>query len=217
MMSEILTYNQMCRREGRNLQKGMVFRSPPQHSVVLMCTRDSAPYPDEYDADGYRIRYVGHDPDKAQGKDQILIKPSGAFTENGKFYMAAMAALRGIADPVPVNVYQKLLPGIWCAVGTHLLTDAWEQIEHGRRVYVFTLEPQEPVQETEVPHTRSIPSWVRKAVYIRDRGRCAICGSTHNLHFDHIIPFVKGGSSVSPKNIQLLCAKHNLSKHDRIQ
>jgi 5-methylcytosine-specific restriction endonuclease McrA len=36
-------------------------------------------------------------------------------------------------------------------------------------------------------------------------------------HFDHIIPYSKGGSSKDPKNIQLLCVRHNLSKRDRIE
>jgi len=29
--------------------------------------------------------------------------------------------------------------------------------------------------------------------------------------------FVQGGSSSTPDNIQLLCGKHNLEKHDRIE
>jgi 5-methylcytosine-specific restriction endonuclease McrA len=37
------------------------------------------------------------------------------------------------------------------------------------------------------------------------------------LHFDHIIPYSLGGSSKDAENIQLLCAKHNLEKHDAIQ
>ncbi len=43
-----------------------------------------------------------------------------------------------------------------------------------------------------------------------------MCGSNINLHFDHDIPFSKGGSSLTSKNIQLLCEKCNLKKHDKI-
>ena len=44
-------------------------------------------------------------------------------------------------------------------------------------------------------HNRKIPGEVQKEVYKRDRGKCRICGSIDNLHFDHILPFSKGGSS----------------------
>lgn len=63
--------------------------------------------------------------------------------------------------------------------------------------------------------TRHIPQHIKQAVWQRDQGRCAQCGSTNYLEFDHIIPFVKGGAS-SFNNVQLLCRKCNLSKGDRI-
>jgi 5-methylcytosine-specific restriction endonuclease McrA len=62
-----------------------------------------------------------------------------------------------------------------------------------------------------------IPTPVKLAVWKRDRGRCVECGSTDNLHFDHVIPYSRGGSSLVAENIQLLCARHNFSKRDRIQ
>jgi hypothetical protein len=37
-----------------------------------------------------------------------------------------------------------------------------------------------------------------------------------SLHFDHDIPFSKGGSSLAAANVRLLCAKHNLEKSDKI-
>ena len=46
-------------------------------------------------------------------------------------------------------------------------------------------------------------------------GKCVKCCSNENLHFDHILPFSKGGSSKVASNIQLLCAKHNLQKGAR--
>lgn len=64
---------------------------------------------------------------------------------------------------------------------------------------------------------RLIPKEVKIEVWKRDKGRCVNCGSTENLHFDHIIPFSKGGSSLDSKNIQILCSKCNLAKHDKIE
>ncbi|MFC2015030.1 HNH endonuclease [Chloroflexota bacterium] len=71
--------------------------------------------------------------------------------------------------------------------------------------------------KTELSHDRIIPSQVKLAVWKRDNAKCVKCGSTENLHFDHIIPFSKGGSSLVKENIQLLCARHNLEKRDNIE
>lgn len=60
-----------------------------------------------------------------------------------------------------------------------------------------------------------IPKEVVDAVWNRDGGRCVYCGSTENLHLDHIIPFSKGGDT-SVENLQLLCQKCNLQKSNKI-
>ena len=60
-----------------------------------------------------------------------------------------------------------------------------------------------------------IPEEVRLLVWDRDGGRCVKCGSAEDLEYDHIIPVSKGGSSTE-KNVQLLCAKCNQEKGDRI-
>ena len=70
--------------------------------------------------------------------------------------------------------------------------------------------------KVDLKHARLIPTSIKLEVWKRDNGKCIICGSIDNLHFDHIIPYSKGGSSLVAKNIQLLCARHNLQKHDRI-
>lgn len=63
--------------------------------------------------------------------------------------------------------------------------------------------------------SRYIPLHVRVAVEIRDRGTCAGgCGATTGLHFDHIVPFSRGGEP-TVENIRLLCARSNLSKGSR--
>jgi hypothetical protein len=56
-----------------------------------------------------------------------------------------------------------------------------------------------------------IPSAIREAVYMRDGGKCRNCGSTRDLHYDHILAFSKGGSD-TVENLQILCQSCNLSK-----
>ncbi len=68
----------------------------------------------------------------------------------------------------------------------------------------------------DLDHNGMIPTSVKLEVWKRDKGKCVQCGSTDNLHFDHILPFAKGGTSLKAENIQLLCARHNLEKRDRI-
>jgi hypothetical protein len=56
-----------------------------------------------------------------------------------------------------------------------------------------------------------IPREVRRAVFERDGGKCAECGSTFDLQYDHVIPVALGGAS-TVENLQLLCADCNRQK-----
>jgi hypothetical protein len=63
---------------------------------------------------------------------------------------------------------------------------------------------------------RHIPSKVKNDVWNQDQMKCVKCGSQTNLHFDHIIPFSRGGGNTL-KNIQILCSVCNLKKSNKIQ
>ncbi|WPU66226.1 HNH endonuclease [Peredibacter starrii] len=54
---------------------------------------------------------------------------------------------------------------------------------------------------------RAIPASVKRTVYGRDK-KCTNCGTTHNLNYDHIIPYSMGGPS-SVENLRLLCRECN--------
>ena len=55
---------------------------------------------------------------------------------------------------------------------------------------------------------RYIPSIIKKEVFLRDKGQCTKCKSTHKLEYDHIIPFSYGGKSVG-RSLRLLCFSCN--------
>jgi 5-methylcytosine-specific restriction endonuclease McrA len=57
---------------------------------------------------------------------------------------------------------------------------------------------------------------VKLAVWRRDGGKCVVCGASDDLHFDHDLPYSKGGTSITEDNVQLMCARHNLEKGAKI-
>lgn len=205
----------------------MNYQLDSNHSVILMSRRLNAPYEDEVLDDGSTIVYEGHDVAKGpnvnpKSVDQPLALPSGAATENGKFFAAAKAFATGAAPPRRVRVYEKIQPNIWSYNGVFHLVDAWVLDTGKRKVLRFKMvavegeENDEPT-DANAPHRRLIPSWVKREVFKRDRGRCVKCSSTQNIHYDHDLPFSRGGSSLTPENIRLLCGKHNLAKSNRIE
>ena len=106
--------------------------------------------------------------------------------------------------------------------GLFSLVDTWQETSNARKVFKFKLEIVDDIEDITISqktidHSRLIPASVKLQVWQRDRGRCIRCGSTNNLHFDHIIPYSKGGSSLVAENIQLLCARHNIAKRDKIE
>ena len=139
------------------------------------------------------------------------------MTENGKFLKAVDDFKKFKRNAAKIQVYRKLKPGVWVDMGFYDLMDGYQRNDGNRNVFKFLLKPifdfdSDGEDFQDIVHDRQIPGDVQREVYERDNGQCTQCGSTENLHFDHIIPFSKGGSSKTASNIQLLCAKHNLKK-----
>ena len=227
---DILSYREMCDAENvQTLQRGMNFRLNPGYSVILMSQRSSAPYQDKIHDDGVTIEYEGHDISRKshehnpKNEDQPEKLPSGRLTQNGLFIKAVNRHKESKVLPELVKVYEKVFSGVWSLKGFFDLLD-YKIVNDGKRnVYRFILKLSERNTDnylrtqTNLEHTRLIPSEVKKEVWKRDGGKCVICEGVKNLHFDHDLPFSKGGTSLSDKNVRLLCMKHNLAKSAKIE
>lgn len=225
---DVVSYLEMCGGFGVNLQRGMNYRLKGSDSVILMSLRQGAPYADRYEEGGRVIIYEGHDIAKTKDGpepkdvDQSEFLPSGKLTQNGLFLDAVRRYKLGRTEAEQVRVFEKIRDGIWTYNGLFKLVDAWQETSGHRQVFKFKLEIIDQANITPGPrltldHDRVIPSAVKLEVWQRDKGACVKCGRRENLHFDHIIPYSRGGSSKEAKNIQILCSAHNLAKRDRIE
>ena len=225
-VDDIISYAHLVHAEGATLQKGMNFEVGGSYSVFLMSLRKGAPYADAVDAATGTLIYEGHDQPRSPAcpdpktVDQPLLTPNGSWTENGKFFRAAIDYKSGLRrDPEHVKVYEKLARGIWSYKGFFELVGATVVSDGTRDVFKFSLKPVEkkPLRRfKELPTARLIPTTVKLEVWQRDQGKCVLCGATDNLHFDHDIPHSKGGSSLTSENVRILCLRHNLHKSDKI-
>lgn len=225
---QIISYIEMCKAWSVSFQHGMHFHLRPNLSVLLMSRRSNAPYKDRVEENGNVLIYEGHDAPRKQGApdpksvDQPRVVVGGKLTRNGVFERAAIAARKGQKTAEIVAVYEKIHVGIWAFNGFFRLTDCWQEKDGSRSVFKFRLDLAEDLDieaapPDALPHSRIIPSAVKLEVWQRDKGQCVICGATDQLHFDHDLPYSKGGTSLTARNIRLLCARHNLSKSDKIQ
>jgi hypothetical protein len=76
----------------------------------------------------------------------------------------------------------------------------------------LVVRPQQQPRPASPDH---VPARVKREVWTRDGGRCqwkldsgAICGSTHRLELDHVVPRALGGASTAD-NLTVLCSVHN--------
>ncbi|MEP0213630.1 MAG: HNH endonuclease signature motif containing protein [Cellulophaga sp.] len=87
-----------------------------------------------------------------------------------------------------------------------------------KNVYDTTF-PKENLNTSGKLKRKYIPQWVKKAVFLRDKGRCTKCSRDltgliavdTKQHYDHIVPLNQFGAN-DPTNMQLLCESCNLKK-----
>jgi hypothetical protein len=187
-VDDIISYHDLVTEEKAALQKGMNFGVGKKYSIFLMSLREGAPYADALDEVTGMLTYEGHDePQRAGGPnpkevDQPLTTPRGSWTENGKFFRAAMDFKSGLREkPELIKVYEKISRGIWSYKGFFELIDANIVSDGRRKVFKFSLKPVEKKsfgRIVELPHNRLIPTPVKIEVRRRDGGRCVECSST---------------------------------------
>lgn len=218
----------MCDAENaQTMQRGMNFRMNHSYSVILMSQRSNAPYSDRVHDDGVTIEYEGHDlaknySENSKEQDQPEKLLSGKLTQNGYFIQAIREYKKKKNKPELVKVYEKIFPGVWSLKGYFDLID-YKIVHDGKRnVFRYILKLSDRVENSstenkKLEHNRLIPSQIKREVWKRDQGKCVLCKETKNLHFDHDLPFSKGGTSLSVNNVRLLCMRHNLQKSDKIE
>ena len=166
---------------------------------------------------------------KAKGvklpKQEMLQAALGSSTREAEKKMEATAAKHGLGTkPEDQPLKAKLAklrallshrhPNLTDDQLLHLLADeALEKLDPARK----------PSSGAGVIEKRRVPNPLKRAVYLRDQGRCQYrdpktghqCGSTHFLEYDHIHPHARGGLT-QLSNQQLLCRAHNQRKAMRV-
>jgi HNH endonuclease len=117
----------------------------------------------------------------------------------------------------------------------HILFQNREALTGLNRFISMAIDELEPDMLQDVPRLAvlfmrsgrlkrvEIPIWVQRAVFFRERGRCAQCGTDISglldalpqKQFHHIIPLARGGLN-DITNIQLLCSGCNAEKSDQL-
>jgi hypothetical protein len=143
-VDDIISYHDVVAQEKVALQKGMNYGVGKNYSVFLMSLRENAPYADALDEFTGMLTYEGHDePQRARGPnpkevDQPLTTPRGSWTENVKFFRAAMDFKSGLRErPELIKVYEKISRGIWSYKGFFELIDANTLSDGKRKVFKF--------------------------------------------------------------------------------
>jgi hypothetical protein len=203
--TSILSAAELMEREGIMLQKSMNFRDKGEYlSVFLVLQKDDGEFRDAWDAKKQAYTFEGHDSTTKEtgGKslDQLLMYGGDKLTENGKFYKAAGAFKDGVRkEPLQIQVYEKLDPGVWFDKGIFDLVDAEGVKEGGRKVFKFHLSPADRARrdkDATLEDERYLGAAAKTAAWEKGKGRCMKCKIQSGLRF------VKDG-----KKIQLLCAK----------
>lgn len=186
--SSIFSSAELIAREGVDLRKSMNYRDGPDISVFLVLPHDGV-FRDEWHPQASTYVFLGHDSvtaDAGKKQDQRTMYESGRLSDNGTFLKAVNAFANGMrSEPLQVQVYEKLDPGVWFDKGIFNLVDVQEGSDGTRRTYRFLLQPANKETLTADPATseRMLPAAIKASVWTAAGGRCGECGTETGLRF----------------------------------
>jgi hypothetical protein len=158
-------------------------------------------------------------PAAARAPQSTVIQPLGAARYKVQF--TASAGLKEKLLRLRALMRSQVPDGDLAAIIEQAVTEKLARLEARR--FGRTSRPRKSLGEADTtPTSRRIPAAVRRAVHVRDGGRCRYvdvmgrrCPERDQLEFHHRHPFGMGGDH-SPGNIRLTCRVHNalLAEHD---
>jgi hypothetical protein len=183
--------------------------APVRPTGTVETTAQALRAPETESAGTVRIGSHAPSPPRATVAPRSTIEPLTAelsrlhVTVSRRFLEKLKAAIAALSHAHPGGDMEEILEA-----GLDLVL-----VEHaGRRGLVSRPRKEAPPSDPGSPH---IPAHVKRAVWIRDGGRCqfrmedgSTCGSTFQVEFDHIRPRALGGPSTI-ENVRLACKPHN--------
>ncbi|MFL5439066.1 MAG: HNH endonuclease [Myxococcales bacterium] len=142
-------------------------------------------------------------------EDTYKVQFTASRSMHDKFRRAQALLRHRIPDGDPSAVLEKALDVLI------------ERVEKERFALVQNPRPPNPEDPTQ-PATRSIPAWIRRAVFKRDEGRCTFvdarghqCPETGFLEYDHVRGFARHPVH-RVEDIRLRCRAHNHHAADQM-
>ena len=154
----------------------------------------------------------------ASAKSREVIRPLAADRYEIRF--TASAATREKLQLASDLLRHAIPDGDVAEIVDRALTALLEEL--ARKKFAATARPVASGRgqkgSTAHPHSRHVPATVKRAVWLRDGGRCAFvvkgggegrrCGTRGFLEFHHVHPYAEGGEA-TVGNIELRCRAHN--------
>ena len=186
--------------------------SPDEAALVLQAI-------DKARENGYHAAHAAEDPHVSAGTSEPAVSRADAVMLMVESFLASGpgSGTSGDRHQVFVHLDQEVLAadGEWSAAledGTRLSAEALRRVACDAAVVPTVSDGTEVL--TVGRRTRTIPSAIRRALWLRDRGcRFPGCRHTRFLHGHHIHHWLHGGHT-SLANLVLLCPRHHRLVHE---